>query len=345
MTSPTASGASDRARLGIVLVNWNRWADTLECLESLRRAPGSFRVVVVDNASSDGSANRIEAWARGEQSVEPTDALMGAFSQPPSAKPVPCRRLAPAEQSATSSEWLTLIESGANLGFAGGNNVGLRHLLADPDIDAIWLLNNDTVVEAEAPSAVLDYLSGAPEIGICGTVVRFYHRPDTRQALNGSRFNSWTGTSAGIAVGTPASAPFDAAQVARDTDFVLGASLAVTRPFLETVGLMEESYFLYFEEIDWAWRNAGRFATGFADRAVVYHKEGGSIGSSSRKGGRSALSEYYLMRSRLKLIARYRPYLLPVHWAYAVAQILTRLVRRQPAKAMVMTRALFGLRG
>ncbi len=332
-------------RLGLVLVNWNRWADTIECLESLQAAAGDFRVVVVDNASSDGSADRIEAWARGDQPSEPTDAAMARFSTPAGVKPVAMHRLAGPTPPGAGDEWLTLIESGENLGFAGGNNIGLRYLLADPDIEACWLLNNDTVVDADAPAAVLDYLASNPKIGICGTIVRFYHRPAIVQALNGSRFNRWTGTSAGIAAGLPAAAHFDATKVARATDFVLGASLAVTRSFLETVGLMEESYFLYFEEIDWAWRARGRFTTGFASRAVVYHKEGGSIGSSSRKGGRSSLSEYYLMRSKLKFIARHRPWLLPAHWGVAAVQIALRVARGQPAKAVVMTRALLGLRG
>ena len=331
-------------RLGIVLVNWNRWVDTIECLESLQRAGDGFRVVVVDNASSDGSADRIEAWARGDQPAEATDPAMARFSQPPSSKPVSYRRLTAPNPTSNGDEWLTLIESGGNLGFAGGNNVGLRHLLTDRGVDIFWLLNNDTVVEPEAPAAVLDAFAKS-DIGICGTVVRFYHRPNVLQALNGSRFNIWTGTSAGIAAGQPASTPFDAAAVAGETDFILGASLAVSRAFLETVGLMEESYFLYFEEIDWAWRTRGRFVTGFADRAVIYHKEGGSIGSSSRKGGRSAMSEYYLMRSKLKLIARHRPYLQPVHWAVAALQIAMRLGRGQPGKALVMTRALLGLKG
>lgn len=332
-------------RLGLVLVNWNRWADTIECLESLQAAAGDFRVVVVDNASSDGSADRIAAWARGEQASVPTEPAMAHLSTPAGVKPVAMRRLAAAVPASAGDEWLTLIESGGNLGFAGGNNIGLRYLLADPGIETFWLLNNDTVVDPGAPAAVLGYLASNPDIGICGTIVRFYHRPAVVQALNGSRFNRWTGTSAGIAAGLPAALPFDETQIARATDFVLGASLAVTRAFLETVGLMEESYFLYFEEIDWAWRVRGRFATGFASRAVVYHKEGGSIGSSSLKGGRSTLSEYYLMRSKLKLIARHRPWLLPAHWGVAVAQIALRVARGQPAKAVVMTRALLGLRG
>ena len=335
---------SGQARLGVILVNWNRWADTVECLESLARATIPLRVVVVDNASSDGSLDRIEAWALGEQAATATDPAMARFSQPAAAKPIACCRFGPGDPPCTSG-WLTLIDSGSNLGFAGGNNVGLRALQADPTLDCFWLLNNDTVAEADAAAAVLAALDATPGAGMCGTVVRYYHRPDTVQALNGSRFRSWTGASRGIGAGSDATTPFDAAAVARDTDFVLGASLAVTRGFLDAVGPMEEDYFLYFEEIDWAWRAAGRFTTAFAAAATVYHKEGGSIGSSSRRGGRSELSEYYLMRSRLKFIRRFRPALLPVHWAVATAQIAVRLLRRQPRKAIVMTRALLGLKG
>lgn len=331
------------ATLGVILVNWRGAGDTVECLESLRRAGQPLRVVVVDNASGDGSLDRIEAWARGEQPAVPADSAMVRFSVPPAPKPIPYRRLAAGKSG--GDEWLTLIDSGSNLGFAGGNNVGLRHFAADPAIAWFWLLNNDTVVDAEAPAALVAQMAATPDIGMCGTVVRYYHRPDTVQALCGSRFNLLTGTSRSIGSGQPATAKFDAAQVARDTDFVLGASLAVSRAFLETVGPMEEGYFLYFEEIDWAWRAAGRFVIGFAPDAVVYHKEGGSIGSSGRKGGRSVMSEYHLMRAKLLFVRRFRPALLPLHWAVAAAQIGARLVRRQPDKALVMTRALFGLKG
>ncbi len=332
------------ATLGVVLVNWNRWQDTLECLESLSRATVPLRVVVVDNASGDGSLDRIEAWARGEQDAPAADPTMARFSQPGCAKPVSIRRLGPEGDHALGMEWLTLIDSGGNLGFAGGNNVGLRALQGDPAIAAFWLLNNDTVAAAEAPANLLAAMATRPDAGMCGTVVRFYHRPGAVQALGGCRFNAWTGTSAGIGAG-PADIPFDAAGVARDTDFVLGASLAVTRPFLEAVGPMEDRYFLYFEEIDWATRAKGRFGIAFAAGATVYHKEGGSIGSSSQKGGRSNMSEYYLMKSKLRFVRRFYPARLPVHWAVAVAQIGTRLLRRQPGKALVMTRALLGLKG
>ncbi len=334
------------AALGIVLVNWNRWADTIECLESVFRSTIPLRVVVIDNGSDDGSLDKIEQWAAGTLASTPIKPDMARFSQPPLPKPIGVRRLAQADlgtATGPSDAVLTLIDSGGNLGFAGGNNLGLRLLLSDPRMNYFWLLNNDTVIEQTAAAALVTRMSTTHNVGMCGTVVRFYHQPDMVQALNGSRFNLWTGQSQGIGSRQPITTPFDPKRVVDQTDFVLGASLAVSRPFLETVGPMEDRYFLYFEEIDWAARNDRRFKTAFAHGAIVYHKEGGSIGSSGRPGARSVLSEYWLTRSRLAFIRRNRPILLPWHWLVTLSLIFRRLLQRRFNKAVAITRAMFGL--
>ena len=341
-----SSQAHAHPRLGIILVNWNRWQDSIECLESILRSTVPVRVVVVDNGSADGSLEKIAAWARGEIPATPTLPSMAGFSQPPLPKPVPCVTLTAAQAVATDpgDSPLTLIDGGGNLGFAAGNNLALRHLMRDPRIDYFWCLNNDTVIDPNAARALIMRMDATHSVGMCGTVLRYYSRPDTVQALNGMTFSALTGMSKGIGHNQPVSAPFDPAQVARQTDFVLGASLAVSRRFIEVVGLMEESYFLYFEEIDWAYRNNGRFAIAFAHGAIVYHKEGSAIGSNAVGKSRSETSEYYLMRSRHAFVRRRQPLLLPFHWALSIALIGRRLLRRQPKKALVMTRALFGMK-
>ena len=331
--------------LGVVLVNWNRWQDTIECLESLLRSPHPLHVVVVDNASADGSVDQIAAWARGERPAGVASPEMAKYSQPPLPKPLPVTILDAAAAhapGATAGPGLTLVHSGGNLGFAGGNNVGLRLLMAHPDIQLFWLLNNDTVVDPQAVTALVDTMAATPGIGMCGTVVRFYHHPDRVQALNGSRFSPLTGQSAGLGAGASGDIP-PGTDIAAATDYVLGASLAVSRAFLEEVGLMEEGYFLYFEEIDWAVRNRRArhpLAIGFASGATVYHKEGGSIGSSGTRGARSNLADYWLNRSRLSFIRRHYPWLLPLHWLLTLALVARRLLRGQPQKAKVLLRAL-----
>ncbi len=345
----TTDAGQATARMGVVLVNWNRWADTIEALESLLRSSVPLRVIVVDNASADGSMERIEAWAAGAQPATAASEAMAGYGTPPLPKPLRCRRIAAdgiAGAVLGPDDSLVLVDSGGNLGFAGGNNIGLRLLLADAAIDWFWLLNNDTVVDADTAEALQRHMAAVPRIGMCGTIVRYYWRPDTVQALNGHRFNLWAGAAQGIHQGALASAPYDPAQVVAETGFVLGASLAVSRAFLERIGLMEERYFLYFEEADWAFRNKAlgdaAFVTGFADKAVVFHKEGGSIGSGGGPGARSLLSEYWLARSRLAFVGRHRPLLLPWHWLFTLALVVRRLLRGQPDKARIIVRALIG---
>ena len=329
-------------RLGVVLVNYKGSADTLECLESLLRSDIPIRVVVVDNASGDGSVERIVDWASGKQPWEAPESQLAHLTSPPLEKPVPMAVLTGEDAlvRAPGEERVALIEAGGNLGFAGGNNLGIRYLMQDPAIEAFWLLNNDTVVEPSAARALLATIRAEPGAGMIGTVIRYYHAPGTVQALGGMTFNPLTGANAGIHGNRPFKAPWDGRAAARQAACVLGASLTATRRFIETVGLMSESYFLYFEEMDWALRNEGRFAIGLARGSIVYHKHGGSIGSSAKKGGRSAQSEYWLLRARLLFYRRYYPWLLPLIWVQGAAQTGRRLLRRQPASFKAMTRAL-----
>ena len=200
----------NRARLGVVLLNWRGAPDTIECLEALLRSSIPLRVIVVDNASGDGSMEAIEAWARGDTPARPVAGTLARLTDPPLPKPLAWSRLTAAESLVGGNPArLTLIDSGGNLGFAGGNNVGLRHLLLDPGIDHAWLLNNDTVPEPDAAATLLARMDATPNIGMCGTVVRYYHRPDIVQALGGSSFDMRTGQSRHIGNGQPAGTPID----------------------------------------------------------------------------------------------------------------------------------------
>src|SRR5210317_641375 len=132
----------------IILLNWNGWKDTIACLDSVFQSnDANFRVVVCDNQSSDGSLSNIEAWADGEISAEtPEDHRLQEFIGRTS-RPLDYLKLsASAIESGTfedSGEPLILIDNESNLGFAAGNNVGLRYALNRADMSHVWLLNND----------------------------------------------------------------------------------------------------------------------------------------------------------------------------------------------------------
>jgi len=292
----------------IVLLNWNGWKDTIECLESVYRLDyPRFRVIVCDNDSHDGSLDRIKAWAAGELAAQPFGVPLGDAPMRQS-KPLAWveydRRQAEAGGIADEQAPLVLIRTGGNLGFAGGNNVGLRYAQARGDHGYAWLLNNDTVAQSDALSQMVARMRARPGTGICGSKLIFYHRPDTVQAWGGASYDESRGYVTPLGMFQKVSAAADVAAIEAQMAYAVGASMLVSRELMSEVGLMTEDYFLYLEEIDWACRAKGRYTLAYADASIVYHKEGGSIGSSST-GAQSSLAIHYLYRNRVRFIRRY----------------------------------------
>jgi len=316
----------------IVLLNWNGWADTLECLESVFRSDyPDYRVIVCDNDSQDGSLEKIKAWADGERRAPQGNPALAYLSRPPSRKPIAYVELdrAGAESGGMHGEEppLILIRTGGNLGFAGGNNVGLRYALARGDFAYAWLLNNDTVIAADALRRMVERMKQAPHAGMCGSTLRYYHEPDRIQARGGVAYCKWRCLGMPIGFLQHADRKVKNEEVERRMSYVIGASMLVRREFLEEVGLMEEDYFLYFEEFDWVRRAKGSYGLVYAQESVIYHKEGGSIGTDSA-GKQSALSIFYFQRSRVKFLRKFfKPYL-PLFFLRLCLEAARALARR-----------------
>lgn len=284
-----------------VVLNWNGWRDTLDCVQSLLRAdPAPGRIVVCDNGSSDDSLPQLEAALR---------AAVGDVLQ--------CTGRAAVGRSTATAARVWLVANGANLGYAGGNNVGLRLALRDPACRFVWILNNDTEVAPDALAALLAHMAANPEIGLCGSTLVYAHDHQTVQAWGGSAYSRRTGRTRHLGAHTRlAECPADAAAVEAQMACVVGAAMLVSRPWLDTVGWMTEDYFLFFEEMDWAARAAGRLRLGWAPRSIVYHREGASIGTAA--GGGSPLSLYYLFRNRLRFAWRFHRAFVPAVWAFTL---------------------------
>lgn len=329
----------------VIGVNFRGSADTIECLASLFTGSAIPYVVVADNASGDGSVDRIASWARGEISTPIANPLHQSLAERALAFPIDYEIIGPDDLSRGLRKPLTIIETGGNLGFSGGNNQGLRAALATPGVDLFWLLNNDTIAAPEAVAAVRRKFSDQPDWGMAGTPIRLYHSPDRFQLVNGQRFYKWTAASTGVMGGERATTPIDAQFVQAQTDFICGASLVLTRDFAEQVGLLEERFFLYFEEIDLALRGKGRFANGFIPEAVVYHKEGASAGSGSQLEvrARSRLAEYHLIRSKMIFCRKHYPHFLPLYFGQNLAIALRRILRGHIPQARAVWRASWGL--
>lgn len=211
------------------------------------------------------------------------------------------------------------IQSKKNGGYAAGNNIGIKYALQQDDLGYVWILNNDTLVEPNSLNRMLEIMINDKSIGICGSKL-VYSWNRTRIQGYGGRYNKW------LAISKHVTKIDDIDAI----DYPIGASLLVSREFIEKVGLMNEEYFLFFEEMDWVLRGKKQgFKTTCASGAVVYHKEGASISGDDRKENVSKLGDFYSIRNRIVFTKKFYPYCLPTVYGGLCIAIINRIRRKQ----------------
>lgn len=245
----------------IIILNWNGWQDTIECVESCHKLTyPNFCIVMVDNGSTDGSEV----------------ILRERFSD------------------------VVIIQTGANLGFAGGNNIGIRHAL-EQGADYVWLLNNDTTVEPDSLNALVAAAGCNEHIGMVGSKIVYFENP-SQLWYAGAVFDQarpYLPSHRGLR-------EQDCGQYDNtgETGYVTGCSLLARRTMIDQIGLLDEGLFLYFEDVDWnaRARQAG-WLLAYAPASVVRHKESISTG-----GAASPAVMYYTARNRLYFVQRNFPH-------------------------------------
>jgi hypothetical protein len=302
-------------KVAVVIVNWEGWQDTVLCLESLDELTvRPTQVVLVDNGSSDASADHLDDWLRNH-----------------------------GERSGTTYELLRLP---GNFGFAAANNAGIRHVESSGQhIDYYWILNNDTRPDKNALGGLLERASRRDSAGMYGSVVLDDQEPHAVQALAGGQYRACTAQARHVGEGRACTEVWNPADIERQLSYIYGASMLVSHEFLAQVGLMCEDYFLYNEELDWALRGKARgFTLGFAGSSIVYHKGGASFARASGKRDnhrvRDYISIYYLTRGALVATWRWYPWALPCVLATRWGKSLERLLRGQRLAARATALAL-----
>jgi len=275
----------------IIVLTYNGLDLTLDCIRSLDRQTGAaFDVVIVDNASPDGTA---EALHRRRPDLK-------------------------------------VLQAGSNLGYAGGNNLGLRHAMRSGD-GPFMLLNNDTLLEPDCIRSLLATLDRQPGIGILGPMV--YTWGDGRTISSAGGQIDWRHADA-INIG--AGEPDEGQYGLRPVDFINGCSLLITRQAVEKAGLLDERYFMYWEETDWCTRvrRAG-FDVRFEPRARLRHK----TTILPAELGPTAL--YYMTRNRVLFFRQHAPgrqklgaVLHAFHGAYRGVRQEARQGRAEHARAL-----------
>lgn len=267
----------------ILLLNWNGWKDTLECLASLQQLLyDNFEVVVLDNASTNDSVARI-------QEAYPT---------------------------------IRLIETGANMGFSKGNNVGIHYALKQ-GADYVWLLNNDTIVDPSCLSAMLKQAEDDPRAGAIGSMLYYMDNPDRLQAWGGGRVNLWSGRPRLVTKPEP-------------LDYISGASLLIRRKVLDTVGMLHEGYFMYWEDVDYGFilRKAG-WQLAVAEKARIWHKDSSSTGRNSPR------LDYYFSAALITFLKRHAPIPAIPLFLSLFRRVLLRLLRGEWARARAVVEGTF----
>lgn len=187
---------------------------------------------------------------------------------------------------------ITGIRSDENLGFAGGNNLGLRQAKGD----YFLMLNNDTEVEAGFLEPLVESMLSNPKIGMVGSKVRYFYQPDIIQYAGATPMTRFTATSHFIGNKQKDEGQFD---TQTNTSFASGAAMMVSRKVCEDVGLMASFFFLYYEELDWQTRiRKFGYEIHYIPKSLVLHKESVTVGKQS------SLQAYWKTRNRLLLIRR-----------------------------------------
>jgi GT2 family glycosyltransferase len=330
--------------VAVILVNWNGWRDAIECIGSvLEQSHQSLHVFLVDNDSRDQSVENICKWCATPATQTQWRNHDGvARISDRSTTPIPVRvvdRPTHALPAPPPGCRVTLIRSGGNLGFAGGCNVGILAAGID-EFDFFWLLNTDTVVQQDALAALVRRAQASERIGMVGSTIRFYDRPDIIEALAGARLEHTTLTAWLIGRGRRLDAePIDAAGVERDMFYVTGASMLVSNTFIREIGLMQEDYFLYFEELDWSMRGRDRFSWGYAADSHVFHKSGAS---SSKVVPAFTANLYY--RNRIRFAVRFFPTRLPTVRRGMAIEFFRHAARGRWTHARIVAAALWDAR-
>jgi GT2 family glycosyltransferase len=278
-------------KVAVVVLNYNGLRDTLACLDSLRAARSvALDVIVVDNASRNGDAPAIRA----------------------------------------AHPHVTLIANADNLGYAGGNNVGIRAAL-ERGADAIFLVNNDTLLDPDCAWLLACALAADPRLGVVGPMIYTWGDGHTISSAGGAI--DWRHADS-INVGA---GEIDRGQYpARPVDFVNGCGLMISRATIERAGLLDGRYFMYWEETDWCARvrRAG-LDVRFEPAAFMRHK------APIRSGDLNPTTLYYLTRNRLRFFAAHTPLRLrPIALAHALHGAWRETRRHRQAGRIEHARAM-----
>lgn len=302
----------------IIVLNYNSWQDTIECLQSLLKQDyPHYKIIVVDNGSPNDSVTQLERWALATATVQGWHYDIIQYSQGNYA------HIQTQENSVIQFIW-----SDSNKGYASGNNIGIRYSQLQAKDHYLWLLNNDTTVFEDTLSVLVNFYNRNKDknVGLVGCLQLFYHDPTLIQCLYG-KYDKRTGLPHQLGENEKLSLPVVINQA--DIHYLSGACLLTHNSVLEKVGLLSEDYFLFYEELDIAYRmKSAGYTLLFCNETSILHKHGASIDGKSNKGSEaSPLGNYHHFRSKFIFAKKHHRNMLPLYVAISGLQFCNRLLK------------------
>ena len=285
-----------KKKVSIIILNWNGWKDSIECLESVYQMDyKNFNVVLVDNGSEDESINMIRKYCLGDLKIK-----SNFYNQNIDNKPLELIEYTNIEveslfeennlfNNSKSNKKLILIKNDRNYGFSEGNNIGIKFSLETLNPNYILLLNNDTVVDKNSLNELVSFLCNNKNVGIVGPKVYYYDDPE-QIAYIGHNINLCTARRSDPEVESHSS-PIK-------IDYVVGCGLLIKADVIKDIGILDTDYFLYYEDADWCLRaRKSGYDIFYVPTSRIWHK-------IPLKPNRSMHSYYYGNRNSFLLVKK-----------------------------------------
>jgi GT2 family glycosyltransferase len=274
-------------KIAVVIINWNSYLHSRNCIRLLNESSvKNFDIILVDNASTDGSGEK----------------LRDEFND------------------------IKFLKTSSNLGFTGGNNIGIQYAF-DNQYEYILMLNNDVFVDQKFTYHLKNYLDLHPDVGAVQPLV--YHHPERTKVWNGGGFfNRILGKSF-------SNREFDGNIHTRQVDWISGCAFMVRSSVLKETGPFNEKYFAYHEDVDLSFRiRSAGYKLVFIPQSIIYHIGGGSSNSAEKKkeGYQSPAVHYYNTRNHIWIIRAWlnwyeKPMAIIYHAVYSVSLVTYFLIR------------------
>lgn len=307
-------------RVSIAIVATNEQENIVGCLKALDKLLyRNFNVIICENGGPD-------AFAR---DIEEVSGIAGIREAPAGPSPVlPGVAEERGLRIGADGRTVRVLRAGANLGYSGGVNACIA--AADDDYDFIWVLNPDTFPEPDALGALVRRQAEGG-FGIVGSRL-VYVGSNRVQMMGGLKYMPLLGRCRSLGLGAALDETPDVEKVEADLDIVSGASMFVAKDYIKGVGVMDEDFFVYFEDSEWSMRR-GSFRLGYAHDSVVRHIAGAKSGSDGARAEQSRFSLYLTERNRVLIARKLHPRTWPVNAAATFLTVSEYLIRFRSRRA------------